>query len=250
MSIDYPKSALRHRPIYQDVIAPQEGVPARARAAHPWRDDEEEESPFMAQEPISVRRRASSVVPRCTTAQQYPVRPAASRAPHTRGQVTTPQKRPARRVHWLLPVGGGMVVMLLVYLAVSWVHVWAVGLHDNWTYGTTRTFHLDAVVGHGDSRVHPTHIIAINLRGTVVIIEFPGGDLAHAKIYPGPHLPWSDAATSVITLAVKDVTGDGKPDLLVSIQQEPTLSSWQPSLTTLVMVNTGSAFKSAVQQEQ
>ncbi len=250
MSLEYPRSALRHRPICQDAIVPQQGVPVRARAAQPWRNDDEEESPFMTEEPTPVRRRASYVVPRRTTTQQYPVSPTASPALRTRRQVTTPPARPVRRVHWLLPVGGGMLVMLLLYLVVSWVHVWAVGLHDDWTYGTIRTFHLDAVVGHNDSLAHPTHVTAVNLHGQVVIVELPGGDLAHAKIYAGPHLPWSDAATSVIQLSVKDVTGDGKLDLVVSIQQEPTLSSWQPPLTILIMVNTGSGFKPPIEPQQ
>jgi len=65
-----------------------------------------------------------------------------------------------------------------------------------------------------------------------------------------PIFRWSDAATSVIQLSVKDVTGDGKLDLVVSIQQEPTLSSWQPPLTILIMVNTGSGFKPPIEPQQ
>jgi hypothetical protein len=40
----------------------------------------------------------------------------------------------------------------------------------------------------------PSHFIAMNLRGHIEVIEFPGGDAAHARIFIGPQLygPGSD----------------------------------------------------------
>ena len=67
-----------------------------------------------------------------------------------------------------------------------------------------RTFQVDAVVGQGDSLVHPSHFIALNLHGQIEVIEFPGGDATHARIYLGPHLYGSNASLVPVTLQFVD----------------------------------------------
>ena len=80
------------------------------------------------------------------------------------------------RVHWL------------VWLALSWLVPWWQVTRDDLVYGRPRTFQVDAVVGHGDSAAHPSHFLVLNLSRQIEVIEFPGGDSAHAKIYTGPTL--------------------------------------------------------------
>ncbi len=91
---------------------------------------------------------------------------------------------------------------------------------------------MDAVVGHGDSADHPSHFIFLNLSGHVIIIELPGGDVSHAKIYAGPTIFTDDAASVPITGEFKDVNGDGKIDLIVHIQDQ-----------RIIYLNDGSQFK-------
>ncbi len=151
-----------------------------------------------------------------------------------------------RGVHWLLLVGVGMALALVLYLFGALLWTWGVGVHDDLTYGTTRTYHMEAVVGESDSPSHPTHFVAMNLHGQIDIIELPGGDATHAKIYPGPHLPWNNADKAVVTLEVKDVNGDSHPDLVIHVRGEPDLFFQEPA-ATLIMLKSTSGFQPMTQ---
>ncbi len=122
------------------------------------------------------------------------------------------------RLHWLVFVGLSLLVMLLGWVLLSsffnWWQVWQDDLH----YGRPRTFQIDAVVGHNDSEANPSHFVAINLHRQIEIIEFPGGDSSKAKIYVGPVLIGEGQDLAAVTLSFKDVNGDGKPDMVVSVQ--------------------------------
>jgi hypothetical protein len=111
-----------------------------------------------------------------------------------------------------------MCAMLLLWqlalLLVSW---WQVS-QDDLHYGRPRTFQCDAVVGHNDAATRPSHFIALNLNRQVEIIEFPGGDVSKAKLYLGPPLIGPGQDLAVVTLSFRDVNGDGKPDMIVTIQ--------------------------------
>ena len=82
-------------------------------------------------------------------------------------------------------------------------------------YGYPRTFQVDAVVGHGDNVAHPSHFLALNLQGRIEIIELPGGDAAHARIFVGPHLYGQNADLVPITLQFVDTRHNHHPDMLV-----------------------------------
>jgi hypothetical protein len=127
-------------------------------------------------------------------------------------------------------LGMGVAIVLVVGLSVvgSWWRVY----QDDLQYGRPRTFQFDAVVGHGDSPSNPTHFILINLNRHVEIIELPGGDGAHARIYLGPTLFGDGQDLTPVTGEVRDVNGDGKPDLIVHIQDQ-----------TLVFINDGMEFR-------
>ncbi len=103
---------------------------------------------------------------------------------------------------------------------------------NNHVYGNPLTYQTDQVVGHGDSTDHPTHFIAINLNSRITIIEIPGGDTSHARIYSGPTL-YSDNGNSIpVTLEFKDVNGDGKVDMIVHIGDK-----------RIIYLNDGTEFK-------
>lgn len=139
---------------------------------------------------------------------------------------------PPRRVHWLFLVGVGMVAALVLFLLGSWaIGAWQAHQIDA-QYGYPRTWQTDAVVGHNDSPAHPSHFIFLNLHAHVVIIEIPGGDISHARIYSGPTVFGPDSDKVPITGSFEDVNGDGRLDLVVHIQGQD-----------FVYLNDGTEFK-------
>ncbi len=129
-----------------------------------------------------------------------------------------PQSR--GHVHWLLFLGVGMLAMLALWVGGSLLLTWWQVTQDDWHYGRPRTFQTDAVVGHNDSAASPSHFIAINLNRRVEVIECPGGDCSHAVIYLGPILFGDGEDVTPVTLTFQDVNGDGKPDMVIHIQDQ------------------------------
>ena len=82
----------------------------------------------------------------------------------------------------------GMIITILLLMAINALASWWQEYQDNLHYGYPRTSQLDAIVGHGDSKQDPTHLIFLNLRGHIEIIEIPGGDASRARIFSGPTL--------------------------------------------------------------
>jgi hypothetical protein len=107
-----------------------------------------------------------------------------------------------------------VIALMVIPLLLNW---WQVNL-DNWRYGTPRTYQADAAVGHADSITNPSHFIALNLNQHIEVIEFPGGNPSHAKVYLGPTLLGSHQELVVVTLTFKDINGDGKPDMLINLE--------------------------------
>lgn len=147
---------------------------------------------------------------------------------------SAPGKRPARKRRisplLLILVGGIMTIVLFMLLNVvfSWWQLYQDDLH----YGRPRTSHLDAVVGHEDSKEKPTHFIFLNLDRHIQVVEIPGGDPSKVRIFPGPILLGDGQDLTPVTGEVKDVDGDGKPDLLVHIQNQQ-----------IIFYNDGKTFK-------
>lgn len=142
-----------------------------------------------------------------------PAVPRASRLRHSR---STKQIRPARGSsrHWLFFVGIGMLLALglvvLGHFALAWISLTWDDLH----YGRPRTFQVDAFVGHETANV-PSHFIALNLHGRVEVIEFPGGDSTHARVFLGPQLYGDGADLVPVQLEFVDSRHDHHPDMLV-----------------------------------
>ena len=114
----------------------------------------------------------------------------------------------------------GMVAAILLVMVCtafsSWWHTYQDDLH----YGRPRTYQMDAVVGHGDSAAHPTHFIFLNLNRHIEITEIDGGDPPHTHIYQGPVLFGDGQDLTPVTGEIRDVNHDGKPDLIVHIQDQ------------------------------
>lgn len=142
--------------------------------------------------------------------------------------------RKARRIRRipLLAVILGMVAMALLVVTFSTLGSWWQLHQEDATYGRPRTFQIDAVVGHNDSAANPSHFIFLNLNRHVIIIELPGGDAAHARIYNGPTLFGDGQDLTPITAEFRDVNGDGKPDMIVHIQDQQ-----------LIYINDGTEFR-------
>jgi hypothetical protein len=104
-------------------------------------------------------------------------------------------------------------------------------LHNN-RDGIPRTYQTDRVVGHTDSTDHPTHFVAINLNSRITIIEIPGGDSSHARIYSGPTLFSDNGSQIPVTLEFYDVNGDGKVDMVVHVGDQK-----------IIYLNDGTQFK-------
>jgi len=178
-----PKSTLRHRPIATDA---------------------------QREEPPRVRRASRTQQPDAkTTAPQIPAWKSATRL----------SSRRHRHVP-LVGIGIGMLLAVVVVLLGQLVIGWIGNTWNDLHYGYPRTFQVDVVVGHGDDAVHPSHFVALNLRGQLEVIELPAGDASHAKISLGPHLYGPNADLVPVTLQFVDSQHNKRPDMLVLFQGE------------------------------
>lgn len=131
----------------------------------------------------------------------------------------------------VLAVIVGMLLMAALFLTMNTLGSWWQIHQDDVTYGRPRTYQVDTVVGHHDSPSNPSHFIFLNLNRHVEIIELPGGDTTHARIYTGPTLFGNGQDLTPVTGAFKDVNADGKIDMIVRIQDQ-----------VLVYINDGTQF--------
>jgi hypothetical protein len=139
---------------------------------------------------------------------------------------------PQRKLHWSFVLGIGMLIALALWVGGSYVVNWWTNHQLDSIYGNPRIAQYDVVVGHADSPDHPSHFVAINLNSHVTIIEIPGGDSSHSRIYSGPTLFSDNGSLIPVTLEFKDVNGDGKVDMIVHIGDQQ-----------IIYLNDGTQFK-------
>ena len=162
--------------------------------------------------------------------------------PYPRSNRTRQQAPPANilkgKVHWLLPLGIGMIAMLVLWELGSFTLAWGLARYDDIRYGNPRTYQTNAVVGHGgDSLLHPSHFIAINLNRQAIVVEFPAGNPSGAQSYVVPYYILGQGGDlTPITLEFRDVTGDSKLDMIIHIHL-------QTQDQTFVFVNDGNKFR-------
>jgi hypothetical protein len=113
-----------------------------------------------------------------------------------------------------------LLLLVLGYLLLTPVFAWGQRRLDDVRYGFPRTTQLSGHVGHDEAGGDPSHLIALNLRGQVSILELPGGDPAKTRAIVGPYLVGADGAYVVPHLSLEDVNGDGQPDLLLQVREE------------------------------
>jgi hypothetical protein len=188
-----------------------------------WDEDDEEAEKHINRTPSSARRYTTTAQRELTpVSQQQPAPP-------------RPQKKRGKQRHPLFYLGLGMAGALLLSILIlgplgSWWSDWR-----NYTaYGDPRTFQTDAVVGHGDSPAHPSHFLAENLRGEIIVIEFPAGDVSRGRTFLITTLTGPNADRIPVTLAFADLAGDGKPAMLIQFQGQQ-----------VVYVNTQGTFRPA-----
>ncbi len=176
-------------------------------------DGYEDDVRWPPRQPNSTVRRSPAVLPARRERHLPVVRP--SLAPQVSAAKMTPSRR--GRLHWLVYVGIGMLVVLALWLLFTILGSWWQDTQNDWKYGRPRTFQIDAVVGHHDSAENPSHFIALNLNAQLIIIEFPGGDPTRARVYNGPRLIGPGEDLAPVTLSFRDVTGEGKPDMIATV---------------------------------
>lgn len=153
------------------------------------------------QNPGAIPTSPSAFSPRNTTAP-YPA---------------APDKHARKHVHWLFYVGFVLMAMITLWALGVVVLNWSTNIYNNFTYGYPRTFQTDAVVGHHDSKHNPSHFIAVNLHGQIIIVEFAGGDPSLSRSYIGPDLAGSQVDLLPVTLSFSDFYHTGKVDMIVNV---------------------------------
>ncbi|GAB4117115.1 MAG: hypothetical protein Fur005_35070 [Roseiflexaceae bacterium] len=113
-----------------------------------------------------------------------------------------------------------LLALLAIYAIMGHVVTWGRERIDDIRYGTPRTFHMDAAVGHGDSEASPSHFIAMNLDRQVLVIQIPGGDTSQTRTITGPYLVGAGEDKTPVLLSFEDVNRDGTRDMIVNVKNE------------------------------
>lgn len=148
------------------------------------------------------------------------MRNTATRSGNGAVQARSPIAVPSLSFHSVAYVVTGLLALLAIYAIMGNVVSWGSDRINDLRYGTTRTYHLDAVVGHEDGNGTPTHLIAMNLNRQVVVIEIPGGDASKTRTLSGPYLFGAGEDQTPVLLRLDDLNRDGSKDLIVSIKNE------------------------------
>jgi hypothetical protein len=141
-----------------------------------------------------------------------------------------------------------MIIMLLLFFGIIYGGSWWQAHQADSTGGGYPTSQIDAVVGHNsDSQSNPSYFIAINRHRHIVITEWPAGDATKAKTYTGSLTLMGDGQDlAPITLSFRDVNGDGRPDMIITVGAQ----GQGGNIIQMVMINDGTGFRSLKPGEQ
>jgi hypothetical protein len=121
-------------------------------------------------------------------------------------------------------LGIGLFLVIGGYSGLTNLGQWWQQRQDDANYGYPRTYQTDAIVGHTDSQTSPSHFQCINLRGKINVVEAFGGDMTKQIDYPITVQIGNDLAPC--TVSFRDINGDGRPDMVVSVGDQPSQSSY------------------------
>ena len=192
---------------------------ARVTQAYPPDyEDADEQYTAQSRPPRSAMRYQHALPNQYRGQVVLPTPPQHLRRPRLTGHAPGQQQRPPTRRSrlWSLYLVTGMLAMTALVAGVSSVGSWWQHVQDDWTYGHPRTYQTDAVVGHNhDSSSHPSHFLAVNLKGRIEVFELPAGDTTKVRVFLGPTILGEGADQVVVTISFTDVNHDGTPDLVI-----------------------------------
>ncbi len=215
-----PKSVLRHRPI--NPTSKGKKAKTKTTITDQWQPPVTiaRASRTKHREPVSTPEETRPLVqekkteePKVQVSQKAQKRQTGQQE---QGEVITSVMH-ARRASWVLLVVLGMLLATGLVLggqliSALWGNTWNT-LH----YGYPRTYQTDAFVGDETGKV-PSHFIALNLHDQIEILELPGGDATHIRIYQGPRLYGPNADLIPVTLSFVRGSNPKYPDMLVQFQ--------------------------------
>jgi hypothetical protein len=192
------RSALRYRPINTDHARPS---PVVSHAQRSRSDVHVTATPTV---PDDLDLEEEELVPR-------------RRSVSAKTSAPAPRAHARRHFHPLFFVGIGIIAMILLWTGITQLLAWGANEYNTLVYGYPRTMQVDAVVGQGDSAQRPSHFVAINFHGTIVILDFLAGDPQKMREFEiTPSLgPMSNL--DPVMLRFVDVDHNGKPDMLVNV---------------------------------
>jgi hypothetical protein len=127
---------------------------------------------------------------------------------------------PLPSVRLILIAGAVITALIVLYIVVSSLirayQIW----QDDLTYGRPRTMQMSQFVGHNETEGKPSHFIAQNLDRQITVVEYPGGDIAKARIIQGPKLFGKEAELHPVKIRFEDVNGDNHVDMLLSVDNQ------------------------------
>jgi hypothetical protein len=192
----------------------------RARVTQAYPPDYEDADDYAAQ----ARPPRSAMRYQHTLPNQYrgqvvlPTPPQQLRRQRLTGNAPGQQQRAPRRRSkpWSVYLVTGMATMTALVIGLYSLGSWWQHVQDDWTYGMPRTYQTDAVVGHNhDSSSHPSHFLAVNLKGRIEVFELPAGDPTKVRVFLGPTISGDRADQVVVTISFVDIDHDGTPDLIL-----------------------------------
>lgn len=241
----YPQQDRKSGPLPRQNAYPENGKsgPLPRQNTYP-----EDEAVGIRRQPTSASRLdyAQTLSSQRTTGSQpsatfIPLRGQQGRARNLRRAYSATQPyeqiKERRSVHWLLPLGAGVLATIVLWMFGVSALAWGNQRYNDLRYGFPRTYQTDAYVGHHESPGHPSHFITVNLNRQAIVVEFMGGDPSKSVSYVAPvYIDGDGGNLAPITVEFRDVNGDKKPDMIIHIHLP---NQDQP----VVFINNGSRFR-------
>jgi hypothetical protein len=139
---------------------------------------------------------------------------------------------PSRRFHWMVFMGLFMFVMVLGWMLLTAASYWWQQRQDDWKYGSPfRTFQVDQYVAMGDTPQIPDHFLALNIHGSIEVVQLNPAAPKYDHVYP---ITTVNDSSIPVFLSFEDTNHDGKLDMLVTIGDSNSY--------TVILLNNGTQF--------